>query len=126
MHVHGALIECLQVHVLCIYYVHVLAQNEAIPKEKLDLLPKLIEPWFLFALIWSIGATCDGPSRAKFSTYLREKCEAEGVTMPFPVDGLVYDYKLDDGGVSVVKKGDDDEEDDKKSKKKVSYNLSQL
>lgn len=36
--------------------------------------------------------------------------------MPFPEDGLVYDYRLDDGGASRTK-GDDDEEDDKKKKK---------
>lgn len=35
--------------------------------------------------------------------------------MPFPEEGLVYDYNLDDGGAS--KKGEDEEEDEKKAKK---------
>ena len=38
-----------------------------------QLLPQLIEPWFIFALIWSVGATCDGSGRKKFDTFLREK-----------------------------------------------------
>ena len=41
------------------------------------------------------------------------------VSLPFPEKGLVYDYRLDDGGISSTHKSDDDEEDDKKKKKKV-------
>lgn len=40
--------------------------------------------------------------------------------MPFPPEGSVYNYVLDDGGASKTH-SDDDEEDDKKSKKRVSY-----
>lgn len=83
-------------------------------------LPKLIEPWFLFAIVWSIGATCDGLYRVKFSKFLHEKCTEHNVSMPFPEEGLVYDYKLDDGGVTQIA-ADDDEEDDKKATKKVAY-----
>ena len=35
------------------------------------------------------------------------------LSMPFPPGGLVYDYRLDDGGVSKVGKGDEEEEEDK-------------
>lgn len=35
--------------------------------------------------------------------------------MPFPDDGLVYDYRLDDGGASKTKE-DEDEEETKKTK----------
>ena len=41
------------------------------------------------------------------------------VSLPFPEKGLVYDYRLDDGGISSAHKSDDDEEEDKKKKKKV-------
>ena len=40
--------------------------------------------------------------------------------MPFPEGGLVYDYRLDDGGVS--KTGDDEEEEEHK-KTKASIGL---
>ena len=37
------------------------------------------------------------------------------MSLPFPSEGLVYDYRLDDGGISHTGKSDDDEEEDKKS-----------
>lgn len=40
------------------------------------------------------------------------------LSMPFPSEGLVYDYRLDDGGLSQTgKKGDDDEEEEKRTTK---------
>ena len=35
--------------------------------------------------------------------------------LAFPEEGLVYDYRLDDGGVSRTGKSDEDEDEDKKS-----------
>ena len=34
--------------------------------------------------------------------------------MPFPEGGLVYDYRLDDGGVSRTAKGEEEEEEERK------------
>ena len=70
-------------------------------------LNQLYEPWFMFSLIWSIGATTDEEGRKKFSDYLREKMKENQATFPFPEDGDVYDYVLDD---STVGKGEEDEE----------------
>ena len=50
-------------------------QGETIPTENITLVETLIEPWFIFALIWSVGGTCDGDGRKKFSEYLRKKME---------------------------------------------------
>jgi len=61
---------------------------------------------FLFSLVWSVGCTCDGSSRLKFSEFLREASAGtvrspynqEGergsanFSEPFPKNGLVYDY----------------------------------
>lgn len=49
------------------------------PAENIALVETLIEPWFIFALIWSVGATCDGEGRKKFSEYLRKKMDDEKV-----------------------------------------------
>ena len=46
------------------------------------------------------------------------------LSLPFPTEGLVYDYRLDDGGISHTGKSEDDEEDDKKSSFKVLYMLT--
>lgn len=40
---------------------------------------ELIEPWFIFALIWSVGATGDSQGRTAFSLWLREKMAKEKV-----------------------------------------------
>jgi len=89
-------------------------EGETISPERLKAMARLIEPWFLFALVWSVGATCDGDSRKKFDHYLRERISEEKLTMPFPEGGLVYDYRLDDGGVSRTAKGEEEEEEDRK------------
>ncbi|XP_069681263.1 dynein axonemal heavy chain 1-like [Periplaneta americana] len=66
----------------------------------LNLIPHLLVPWVVFSMVWSVGATCDLKSRVLFSEWLRQKMrEAEHVP-PFPDEGLVYDYKLHDGGYS--------------------------
>ena len=44
------------------------------------MITKLNEPWFLFALIWSVGGTCYGDGRKKFSDFMRKKCEEEKVS----------------------------------------------
>ncbi|CAM4600221.1 unnamed protein product [Caretta caretta] len=71
-----------------------------LPREKTDRLGELIEPWFMFSLIWSVGATGDAQSRVAFSLWLREKMASEQIQLLFPEEGLVYDYKLDDAGLS--------------------------
>ncbi len=44
--------------------------------------------------------------------------------MPFPKENLVYDYRLDDGGVTKKKSADEDEDDDeKKTTKEVTMEL---
>ena len=35
---------------------------------------RLIEPWFFFALVWSVGGTCDGQ---KFDRFLRSRMMQE-------------------------------------------------
>jgi dynein heavy chain len=50
---------------------------------------------FLFALVWSVGATTDEIGRSKFSNFVRSECSNNGVAIPFPTAGLVYDYCID-------------------------------
>nr|XP_013047409.2 dynein axonemal heavy chain 1 isoform X1 [Anser cygnoides]XP_047928500.1 dynein axonemal heavy chain 1 isoform X1 [Anser cygnoides]XP_047928502.1 dynein axonemal heavy chain 1 isoform X1 [Anser cygnoides]XP_047928506.1 dynein axonemal heavy chain 1 isoform X1 [Anser cygnoides] len=71
-----------------------------IPQEKAARIRELIEPWFIFALIWSVGATGDSQGRVAFSMWLREKMAKEKIQLLFPEEGLVYDYKLNDAGLN--------------------------
>lgn len=120
-----------------------------IPSEKLSQIPELIEPWFIFSLVWSIGATGDYTSRVSFSHWLRMKMMIEQVRrgrdlarswgagptaghphtlgrgsrgcslgpnqvkLRFPEEGLVFDYRLDDAGISSAEEEEDDEEEGK-------------
>jgi dynein heavy chain len=54
-----------------------------------------IEPIFIMALVWSVGATTDRDGRRKFSTYLRNMLEENNFKELPPQAGLVYDYVYD-------------------------------
>ncbi|MBZ3886078.1 Dynein heavy chain 1, axonemal [Sciurus carolinensis] len=84
-----------------------------IPPEKLSRIPELIEPWFIFSLVWTVGATGDSNSRNSFSHWLRIKMAVEKLTLLFPEEGLVYDYRLEDAGISSAEDDDDEDEDGK-------------
>lgn len=51
-----------------------------VSKENAAHIQELIEPWFVFALIWSVGATGDSRGRVAFSSWLREKMAKEKVS----------------------------------------------
>ncbi|XP_008850074.1 dynein heavy chain 1, axonemal [Nannospalax galili] len=87
--------------------------HKKIPPEKLSRISELIEPWFIFSLVWSVGATGDDTSRLNFSYWLRMKMMMERLTHQFPEEGMVFDYRLDDAGISSTE-DDEDEEDENK------------
>ncbi|XP_025602682.2 dynein axonemal heavy chain 1-like [Athalia rosae] len=62
------------------------------------LIPKLITPWVAFSVVWSLGATCDYNGRRVFDTWIRKMQKDARHDMQFPTQGLVYDYRLHDGG----------------------------
>ncbi|XP_074517159.1 dynein axonemal heavy chain 1 [Sebastes fasciatus] len=80
------------------------------PQKKLDCLKELIEPWFFFSLVWSVGATGDADSCKRFSAWLKNKMAEEKIQLCFPEEALVYDYRLDDAGISNFEDEDEDEE----------------
>jgi len=57
-----------------------------------------VEPIFIMALVWSVGATTDRDGRRKFSTFLRLLLEESGLRDSPPAPGLVYDYLYDYSG----------------------------
>ncbi|KAL7993493.1 putative dynein heavy chain region D6 P-loop domain, dynein heavy chain, domain-2 [Plasmopara halstedii] len=51
-----------------------------------------IEPLFIFALIWSVGASTNDAGRIRFDNFLRSDLMANNCRPAIPSSGLVYDY----------------------------------
>ncbi|XP_044749962.1 dynein axonemal heavy chain 1-like [Coccinella septempunctata] len=62
------------------------------------LLGSLMVPFVVSSMIWSIGATCDSSGRNKIDKFVRDKMQTNDHNPKFPSPGIVYDYKLRDGG----------------------------
>jgi dynein heavy chain len=60
-----------------------------------ELFQNVLEPYFIFSLIWSIGATSDGDGRKKFNSWLKGQLKAKSSNIIFPDDGFCYDYFYD-------------------------------
>ncbi|XP_030276430.1 dynein heavy chain 1, axonemal [Sparus aurata] len=88
------------------------------PQKKLDQMKELIEPWFFFSLVWSVGATGDAASCKRFSAWLKNKMAEEKIHLCFPEEALVYDYRLDDAGICNF---EDDGEDEERKVQWVSW-----
>ena len=59
--------------------------------EEVEELETIIEPLFIYAVIWSIGCTTDIEGRAKFETRLKEIIGKDS-EHKFPSGGSVYDF----------------------------------
>jgi dynein heavy chain, axonemal len=55
------------------------------------ILGDLTEPYFIFSLIWSVGATGDADGRVKFDQWLRSTLGHKAI-YKIPAAGTVYDY----------------------------------
>ena len=65
------------------------ADNAVSPNDGPEQYVLMIEMWFLFAIIWSIGATVDEDGRKKFDGFMRN------MDTRYPSQDSVYDYWVD-------------------------------
>ncbi|OAF70501.1 hypothetical protein A3Q56_01728, partial [Intoshia linei] len=92
-----------------------------IPQQRLDRLQDLIEPWFFFSLIWSVGVTSDSLSdRKKFDFWIRNEMKNNNENMMFPEENLVYDYAIDEASIYSPKL-EDEEEEEQLLKKEIKW-----
>ncbi|EFJ08553.1 hypothetical protein SELMODRAFT_185288 [Selaginella moellendorffii] len=63
--------------------------ENGVSKHEGDQYVPMIENWFLFSIIWSIGASVDEEGRKAFDMYIRDSDPR------FPAAGTVYDYFVD-------------------------------
>jgi hypothetical protein len=68
-----------------------------------SLLATQLPALFVFALVWSVGATTDENGRQKFDVFLRDLLAASSHPAPFPAALTVYDYSFDRKEVKVVR-----------------------
>lgn len=68
--------------------------GKPLPQKKLDRLKELIEPWFLFSLVWSVGCTGDAASRHRFSVWLRNKMAEEKVSSVFGSQIIYFFFNI--------------------------------
>ncbi|KNC54636.1 dynein heavy chain 2 [Thecamonas trahens ATCC 50062] len=73
-------------------------EGGALPQAAVDRIVALAPALFVFALVWSIGATSDAAGRSAFDAHLRDALVAAGplaASVQLPGAGLVYDWFLD-------------------------------
>ena len=67
-------------------------EGKNLDEELVANLPKVVEPLFMFCMVWSAGATCTAEGRPRVDKVIRENMAKYNAEIMFPDTGLVYDY----------------------------------
>lgn len=81
--------EMWAVRSFCSLFDAIATPENGVDPEDADFYNRMIELWFLFSLIWSLGGSLTDDSRKRFDMFLRE---IEG---QFPSKDTVYEYYVD-------------------------------
>ena len=58
--------------------------------------PEVIEPIFIFALTWSVGATIDSDSRERFDLFIKKTIELKKTKVQIAQEGQIYDFQFNE------------------------------
>ncbi|KAJ1537343.1 Dynein heavy chain 2, axonemal, partial [Nowakowskiella sp. JEL0078] len=81
--------EMSAIRSFCVLFDSLALPENGVDPDDVDTFTRMIELWFLFSVIWSLGGTLTDDSRKKFDMFLRE---IEG---QFPSKDTVYEYFVD-------------------------------
>ena len=70
-------------------------EEEKIPAKIIQGINDGADSLFIFALIWSVGATTNSKGRKKFDSFLKLTTDQLGLKCNLPKDGLLFDYLFD-------------------------------
>ena len=69
-------------------------EMKKVTQEEIDYLESILEPLFIFSLVWSICCTSDSVGRSKLDVFLRELTEKNNINLKIPNEGTIYDYSF--------------------------------
>eukprot|EP01083_Nonionella_stella_P111300 326422_1 len=70
-------------------------EEDRIPKKVMDAINAAADSIFIYALIWSVGATTNSAGRKKLDAWLKLTTAQLGLECVLPNDGMLYDYLFD-------------------------------
>ena len=77
----------------CFFILYKESELKKVSEDEIKLLVAGLDSLFVFALIWSIGATTDYEGREKFSEFVRNKITQKEVKAKFPDTDQIYNYE---------------------------------
>ncbi|KAH8941010.1 hypothetical protein BDL97_14G015200 [Sphagnum fallax] len=75
-------------------YFRVEGATDLSDEEKLRV-PQVIEPLFIFSIVWSVGASCDNDGRLKFDTWMKDVLAGVPLKSPPPADFSLFGCRYD-------------------------------
>jgi dynein heavy chain, axonemal len=69
--------------------------REAKSKQDVEDIANIMEPLFIFAMVWSLGCTVTTQGRRVLDSHIRGEMLMNSSPWPFPPEGKVYDYAFD-------------------------------
>jgi dynein heavy chain len=79
----------------CFFSEFIATEIKKVEPEDIDHLASVLQPLFIFCLIWSLCCTINTEGRVIMNDYVRKKLlELNLIKVDIPEEGTIYDYKF--------------------------------